>query len=64
MALGTEDRDLVHLKAPSTPKTETDADIAPSVQQVGAPSIAQIERLIGELQEGNSIWWRESRKPR
>jgi hypothetical protein len=55
MELGSEDLDLVHLKAPSTPKTETDADIAPIVQQVGAPSIAQIERLIGELQEAKSF---------
>ena len=55
MELGSEDRDLAHLKAPSTPQTETDADIAPIVQQVGAPSIAQIERLIGELQEAKSF---------
>ena len=55
MKLGSEDPDLVHLKAPSTPKTETDADIAPIVQQVGAPSIAQIERLIGDLQEAKSF---------
>jgi hypothetical protein len=55
MEFGSENRDLVHLKGPSTPKTETDADIAPIVQQVAAPSIAQIERLIGELQEAKSI---------
>jgi hypothetical protein len=45
MELGSEDRDLVHLNA----------DVAPIVQQVGAPSIAQIERLIGELQEAKSF---------
>src|SRR5260370_18797790 len=55
MELGSEDRNLAHLEAPSTPKTQTDADIAPIVQQVGAPSIAQIERLIGELQEAKSF---------
>jgi hypothetical protein len=50
MELGSEDRDLVHIE-PSLPKTETDADIAPLIQKVGATSIAQIEKLIGELQE-------------
>jgi hypothetical protein len=28
-----------------------DRDLAPVIQRLGAPSIAQIERLIGELQE-------------
>jgi hypothetical protein len=55
MELGSEDRNLAHLEAPSTPKTQTDADIAPIIQHVGAPSIAQIERLIGELQEAKSF---------
>jgi hypothetical protein len=42
---------LVHVDAPSTPKTETDADIAPLIQKVGATSIAEIEKLMGDLQE-------------
>ena len=42
----SENRDLVQ----STPKTETDADIAPLIRKVGATSIAEIEKLIGELQ--------------
>jgi hypothetical protein len=51
MEPGSEDRDLVHPEASSTPKTEADAYIAPLIQKVGAPSIVQIEKLIGELQE-------------
>ena len=47
----SETRDLVPAGAPSTPKSETDVEIAPLVQQVGATSIAEIEKMIGELQE-------------
>src|SRR5262245_20336281 len=43
----SENRDLVHVEASST---ETDADVAPLVRKVGAISIAEIEKLIGELQ--------------
>src|SRR5262249_34530371 len=46
----SENRDLVHVEASSTPKTETDADVAPLIRKVGATSIAEIEKLIGELQ--------------
>jgi hypothetical protein len=42
---------LVHVDSPSTPKTETDADIAPLIQNVGATSIAEIEKLMSDLQE-------------
>src|SRR5262249_10164729 len=38
-------------RAPSPPKSETDVEIAPLVQQVRATSIAEIEKIIGELQE-------------
>jgi len=47
----SENRDLVQVEASSRPKTETDADIAPLIQKVGATSIAEIEKLIGKLQE-------------
>jgi hypothetical protein len=47
----SENHDLVHVEASSTPKTETDTDIAPLIRKVGAPSIEEIEKLIGELQE-------------
>jgi hypothetical protein len=32
-------------------KTEIDPDSAPLIHRIGAPSIAEIEKLIGELQE-------------
>jgi hypothetical protein len=51
MEPGDESRDFVHVEAPSTPKTESDADIAPLIQRVGAKSIAEIEKLMGVLQE-------------
>ena len=61
MEVGSEDRDLVHPEVTSTPKTETDVHIAPDVyiapviQKIGSPSIAQIERLIGELQQAKTF---------
>ena len=55
MEPGSEDRDLVDLNASSTPKTEADAYTAPLIQKIGAPSIAQIEKLIGELQEAKNL---------
>src|SRR5215831_17887017 len=45
----SETRDLVHSGAP-TRKSETELEIAPLVQKVGAISIAEIEKMIGELQ--------------
>ena len=53
MEPGSDNRDLIHPKASSPPKT--DADIAPLIQKVGAPSIAQIEKLIGELHEARNL---------
>jgi hypothetical protein len=44
--------DLTHAKASTQP--ETDTEIAPLIQQVGATSIAEIDRLIAELQEVKS----------
>jgi len=61
MEVGSEDRDLVHPEVSSTPKTETDVYIAPDlyiepvIQKIGSPSIAQIERLIGELQQAKTF---------
>ena len=53
MEPGSEDRDRIHPNASSPP--ETDADVAPLIQKVGAPSIAQIEKLIGELHEARNL---------
>jgi hypothetical protein len=50
---GSDDRDLIHPKASSPAKT--DADVAPLIKKVGAPSIAQIEKLIGELHEARNL---------
>jgi hypothetical protein len=49
-AIESETRHLVHPEAPPTPTAETDVDIAPLIQKVGAASIAEIEKIIGELQ--------------
>jgi hypothetical protein len=46
-----ESRDLVYAEAPSTTKTETDAEIAPLIQKIGATSIAEIEVLMARLQD-------------
>jgi len=51
----SETRDLVHAGAPSRPESETDVEIAPLVQKVGATSIAEIERTIGQLQEARDF---------
>src|SRR5262249_51450157 len=47
----SETRDLVHSGAP-TRKSETDVEIAPLVQKMGATSIAEVEKMIGELASG------------
>jgi hypothetical protein len=51
-AIEGEIRDLVHAERLSA--TETDAEIAPLVRKVGASSIAEIEKLMGELQEAKN----------
>jgi len=45
----SESRDHVHPGA-ATPESETDVEIAPLVEKIGATSIAEIEKMIGELQ--------------
>ena len=44
--------DVAHAEV--SPHTETDAEIAPLIQQVAATSIAEIDRLIAELQEAKN----------
>jgi hypothetical protein len=53
MEPGSDDRDRIHPNASSPSKTG--ADVAPLIQKVGAPSIAQIEKLIGELHEARNL---------
>jgi len=55
MEPGSEDRDLDHLDPSSMPKTEAEAYTAPLIEKIRAPSIAQIEKLIGELQEAKNL---------
>jgi hypothetical protein len=45
----SETRDLVPSAAP-TRKSETEVEIAPLVQKIAATSIAEVEKMIGELQ--------------
>jgi hypothetical protein len=45
----SETRDLVY-SGVATPKSETDVEIAPLVEKIGATSIAEVEKMIGELQ--------------
>ena len=53
MEPGSADRDRIHPNASSPSKT--DAHVAPLIRKVGAPSIAQIEKLIGELHEARNL---------
>ena len=52
LAVEGEVCDLAHAKR-STP-TETDPEIAPLIEKVGAMSIAEIDRLIAELQDARN----------
>jgi rhamnose utilization protein RhaD (predicted bifunctional aldolase and dehydrogenase) len=52
LAIEGEVCDLAHAKVST--QTETDTEIAPLIQQVGATSIAEIDRLIAELQEAKN----------
>ena len=58
----SENRDLAYVEASSTPKTETDGDIAPLIRKVGATSISEIEKLIGELQETRNFLQSEAER--
>jgi hypothetical protein len=51
----SESRALVQTETPSTPKSETDLEIAPLVQNLGTTSIAEIEKMIAELQEARDF---------
>src|SRR5262249_1282589 len=51
----SESRALVQTETPSTPKSETDVEIAPLVQNLGTTSIAEIEKMIAKLQEARDF---------
>jgi hypothetical protein len=63
-AIESETRHLVHAEARPTPTAETDMDIAPLVHEVGATSIVEIEKLIGELQEARDFLQSEGERVR
>jgi hypothetical protein len=56
-----ETRDLVYSGA-ATPTSETEVEIAPLVQKVGAISIAEIETMIGELQAAKDFLESEGKR--
>jgi prophage DNA circulation protein len=60
----SETRDLVAAGVPSTPKSETDVEIASLVQNIGATPIAEIEKMIEELQEAKDFLQSESERVR
>ena len=43
-------RAVVHSETPLAPKSETDMELASLIQKIGATSIVEIEKIIGELQ--------------
>ena len=53
-AIEHESRELILAEAPSTDSTETD-EIVPLVQKIEAGSIAEIEKIIGEMQEAKNF---------
>ena len=54
-AIESESRELILAEAPSTGSTEIDAEIVPLVQKIEAGSIAEIEKVIGEMQEAKNF---------
>jgi hypothetical protein len=53
-AIERESRELILAEAPSTGSTEID-EIVPLVQKIEAGSIAEIEKMIGEMQEAKNF---------
>jgi hypothetical protein len=48
--------------ASSKPSAETDAEIAPLIENIGASSVAEIERLVAELQEARNFLQSEGKR--
>jgi len=53
-AIEGESRELILAEATSTGSTEID-ELVPLVQKIGARSIAEIEKMIGEMQEAKNF---------
>jgi len=58
----SEARELIQSDASSKPSAETDAEIAPLIENIGASSIAGIERLVAELQEARNFLQSEGKR--
>jgi hypothetical protein len=56
-AIESETRELILAEAPSQRLTETDAEIVPLIEKIGANSTGEIEKLIGGMQEAKN--WRD-----
>jgi hypothetical protein len=54
-AIESETRELLLAEAPLKRLTETDAEIVPLIEKIGAKSIGEIEKLIGELHEARNL---------
>jgi putative protein kinase ArgK-like GTPase of G3E family len=61
-AIESEARELIQSDASSKPSAETDAEIAPLIENIGASSIAGIERLVAELQEARNFLQSEGKR--
>jgi hypothetical protein len=51
----SEPRDVIHSGVPSTLKSATDIETAPLVGKVGAKSLAEIAKMIAELQQAKDF---------
>jgi hypothetical protein len=54
-AIESETGELILAEAPLKGLTETDAEIVPIIEKIGATSIREIEKLIGEMQEAKNF---------
>ena len=61
-AIESEARELTQSDESSKPSAETDAEIAPLIENIGASSIAEIERLVAELQEARNFLQSEGKR--
>jgi hypothetical protein len=61
-AIESETRELILAEAPSTRSIETDAEIVPLIEKIGATSIGEIEKLIGEVQEARNFLQNEGER--
>jgi gas vesicle protein len=61
-AIESETREHMLAEAPSTRSIEIDAEIVPLIQKIGGTSVAEIEKLISEMQEARSFLQSEAER--